>query len=111
MTTIRIKECRKSCSDQDYATCNHHETLVDGCVTIDDYGPTNPKLWTLLFHKENGEMVVLREIKWEDSEFKQCKKLVQLILQIAREEAYAVLNEHRSDYEHKEKPPEEVDMQ
>jgi hypothetical protein len=47
----------------------------------------------------------------EDSELKQRKKLLQLIRQIAREEAYAVLDEHLSDYEHKQKPPEAEDMQ
>lgn len=38
----------------------------------------------------------------EDSE--EHKRLIRLIRQIAREEAYAVLGEHMDDYEHKEKP-------
>ena len=32
-----------------------------------------------------------------------------MIRRLAREEAYAVLDEHLSDCEHKEKPPSEVD--
>ena len=35
-------------------------------------------------------------------------KLVQLIRRIAREEAYEVIDEHLDEYEHKEKPAEEV---
>lgn len=46
-----------------------------------------------------------------ESKREECRRLVKLIRQIAREEAYAVLDEHLNDYEHKEKPPEEVDMQ
>jgi DNA-binding FadR family transcriptional regulator len=45
----------------------------------------------------------------EDSKLEKRKRLVQLIRQIAREEAYAALDEHLSDYEHRQKPPEEVD--
>ena len=39
----------------------------------------------------------------EDSDVEEHKRLVRLIRQIAREEAYAVLDEHLSDYEHKQK--------
>lgn len=41
----------------------------------------------------------------EDSEH---KRLVRLIRRIAREEAYAVLDEHLDDCEHKEKPSEQA---
>jgi hypothetical protein len=46
-----------------------------------------------------------------DSELEKRKRLIQLIRQLAREEAYTVLDEHLSDCEHKEKLPSEVDMQ
>ncbi len=36
------------------------------------------------------------------------KKLVRLIRKIAHEEAWQVIDEHVEDYEHKEKPVEEV---
>lgn len=45
------------------------------------------------------------------SEDREQKKLVRLIRQIVREEVYAVLDWHLSDYEHKEKQPEEADLQ
>jgi len=38
------------------------------------------------------------------------KRLVRLIRQIAREEAYAVIDEHLDDYEHKEKPVDQAQM-
>lgn len=41
----------------------------------------------------------------EDSKHKW---LVRLIRRLAREEAYAVLDEHLDDYEHREKPAEEI---
>jgi len=34
--------------------------------------------------------------------------LVELIRRIARDEAWQVMDEHLSNYEHQEKPPEEV---
>ena len=43
----------------------------------------------------------------EDSSWRN-KKLLRLIREIAREVAYEVLDEHLDDYEHKEKPAEEV---
>jgi len=39
------------------------------------------------------------------------RKLVRLIRRIAREEAYAVLDEHLGDCEHKEKPAQEVEAE
>lgn len=36
------------------------------------------------------------------------EEFVRLIRRIAREEAYEVLDEYLDDYEHKEKPAEEV---
>jgi hypothetical protein len=39
------------------------------------------------------------------------KKLVQIIRQIAKEVCYEILDEHLEDYEHKEKPPNEENLQ
>ena len=39
------------------------------------------------------------------------EQLVQLIRQIAREEALEAIDEHLNDYEHEEKPLEEVEAQ
>jgi hypothetical protein len=39
------------------------------------------------------------------------KHLIQLMREIAREEAYEAIDEHLNDYEHKERPPEEVEAQ
>ena len=36
------------------------------------------------------------------------EKLVALIRRIAREEAYVALDEHIEEYEHKERPPEDL---
>jgi predicted translin family RNA/ssDNA-binding protein len=36
------------------------------------------------------------------------EKLIRLMKTIAREEAYAVVDEHLTDYEHKEKPAKEL---
>lgn len=36
------------------------------------------------------------------------EKLVALIRRIAREEAYVALDEHITDFEHKERPPEDL---
>ena len=47
----------------------------------------------------------------EDSKREERKRLVQLIRRLAREEAYNVLDEHLSDYEHKQKPISEEDLQ
>jgi hypothetical protein len=47
----------------------------------------------------------------EDPEIGKRKKLVELIRQVAKEVCYEVLDEHLSDYEHKQKPPEEEDVQ
>jgi DNA-binding FadR family transcriptional regulator len=39
------------------------------------------------------------------------QKLVQLIRRIAREEAYEVIDEHLDEYEHKEKPVEDFEVE
>jgi len=39
------------------------------------------------------------------------ERLIQLIRQIAREEACEVIEEHLNDYEHREKPLEEAEGQ
>lgn len=39
------------------------------------------------------------------------RRLVQLIRQIAREEAYTVMDEHLDDYIHKEKPANDAFME
>lgn len=44
----------------------------------------------------------------QDSEEKKKKKLVQLILKVAKDVFYELMDEHLDDYEHKEKPAEEV---
>jgi hypothetical protein len=38
------------------------------------------------------------------------KKRLNLIRQVAKEAAYEVLDEHLSDYEHKEKPAEDPEI-
>jgi len=47
----------------------------------------------------------------EDSKREERRRLVQLIRRLAREEAYNVLDEHLSDYEHTQKPISEEDLQ
>lgn len=42
------------------------------------------------------------------SEDSKHEKLVRLIREIAREEVYEAIDEHLDDYEHKEKPAEEI---
>ncbi|MDI6905253.1 MAG: hypothetical protein QMD13_07190 [Candidatus Bathyarchaeia archaeon] len=44
----------------------------------------------------------------EDSKY---KRLVRLIRKIAREEAWEVIDEHLNDYEHKEKPAENFEVE
>jgi len=39
------------------------------------------------------------------------EKLVQLIRRIAKEEAYEVIDEHLDEYEHKEKPVENFEVE
>jgi predicted translin family RNA/ssDNA-binding protein len=39
------------------------------------------------------------------------ERLIQLIRQIAREEAWEAIDEHLNDFEHKEKPLEEAEVQ
>ncbi|MBT0160229.1 hypothetical protein G4O51_09615 [Candidatus Bathyarchaeota archaeon A05DMB-2] len=46
-----------------------------------------------------------------DSRNRLRTKLIHLIRQIAREEAWQALDEHLSDYVHEEKTVEEVDVQ
>ena len=43
-----------------------------------------------------------------EEEIAKQKDLIQLIRRIAREEASQALDEHLSDYEHKERPMEEA---
>lgn len=45
----------------------------------------------------------------EDPE--QRKRLIALIRRIAREEAWQAIDQHSEDYEHKQKPADEVDLQ
>lgn len=45
------------------------------------------------------------------SEDSKHKRLVRLIRQIAREEAWKVIDEHLNDYEHKEKPAEDFEVE
>lgn len=39
------------------------------------------------------------------------RKLVQIVRQIAKEVCYEILDEHLSDYEHKEKKAEEAEIE
>ena len=43
-----------------------------------------------------------------EDEIAKRKDLIQLIRRIAREEAWQAIDEHLSDYEHKEKPMEDA---
>jgi len=43
-----------------------------------------------------------------EAEEEKHKKLVQLIRRIAKDVFYELMDEHLEDYEHKEKPAEEV---
>jgi len=45
------------------------------------------------------------------SEDSKHKRLVRLIREIAREEAWEVIDEHLSDYKHKEKPAEDFEVE
>jgi len=44
----------------------------------------------------------------QDSEEEKHKKLVRLIRKVAKDVFYELMDEHLDDYEHKEKPAEEV---
>lgn len=44
----------------------------------------------------------------EDSEEEKHKKFVQLIRKVAKDVFYELMGEHLDDYEHKEKPAEEL---
>jgi len=46
----------------------------------------------------------------QDSEGEKHKKLVQLIRKVAKDVFYELMDEHLDDYEHKEKPAEEVSV-
>lgn len=39
------------------------------------------------------------------------ERLVWLVRRIAREEAWEAIDEHLDDYEHKEKPPEDLELE
>lgn len=47
----------------------------------------------------------------EDIKADKRSELIQLIRRIAREEAWQALDEHLSDYVHREKPVDEADVQ
>ena len=47
----------------------------------------------------------------DDEQPDKRSELIRLIRRIAREEAWQIIDEHLSDYEHQEKPAEEADLQ